>query len=164
MRWASAGLSLVVLVLGACATLEPAVIGRSPEFELAGRLAVRYGDEAFSGNIAWRHADDADEMLLTSALGTGVARIVRNRDGVVLTTAEPKEYKAADAESLTEQVLGFRLPLRGLADWVRGKPSPDLEARGWKIEYQDHDAQKRPTRMRVTYPGLELRLAISDWK
>ena len=158
MRW------LAVLLLSACATLEPAVVGKSPEFELAGRIAVRYGQEAFSGNIAWRHADDADEMLITTALGAGVARITRSKQDITLTTAEPKQYHAADAESLTEQVLGFRLPLRGLADWVRGKPSPDLEARGWKIEYQDHDAQKRPTRMRVTYPGLELRLAISEWK
>jgi outer membrane lipoprotein LolB len=159
MRWLS-----VVLLLSACATLEPALIGKSPEFELAGRIAVRYGEEAFSGNIAWRHGDDADEMLITTALGAGVARIVRSKQEITLTTAEPKQYHAADAESLTEQVLGFRLPLRGLADWVRGKPSPDLEARGWKIEYQDHDERKRPTRMRVTYPGLELRLAISEWK
>jgi outer membrane biogenesis lipoprotein LolB len=60
-------------------------------------------------------------------------------------------------------VLGFRLPLEGLADWVQGKPSPALEARGWKVEYQDYDVQRRPTRMRVTNAGVELRLAISRW-
>jgi outer membrane lipoprotein LolB len=157
MRWA-----LAVLILSACAALEPAT--EKADFELAGRIGVRYGDEAFSGNIAWRHGADADDMLLTTAMGTGVARLARTRETIVLTTAEPKEYRATDAEALTEQVLGFRLPLRGLADWVQGKPAPELEARGWKIEYQDHDAQKRPTRMRVTYPGLELRLAISQWK
>ena len=151
-------------LLAACATLEPAVVGRSAEFELAGRIAVRYGQEAFTGNIAWRHGADDDEMLITSSLGAGIARLVRNGNEFVLTTAEPKEYRAADAESLTEQALGFRLPLKGLADWARGRPSPDLEARGWKIEYQDYDAQKRPTRLRVTYPNLELRLAISEWK
>ena len=154
----------VVLLLSACATLEPAVVGKSPAFALAGRIAVRYGEEAFSGNIAWRHGEDADEMLLTSALGAGVARLTRAGQDIVLTTAEPREYKSSDAEALTQEVLGFRLPLHGLADWVRGKPSPDLEARGWKIEYQGYDEQKRPTRMRVTYPGLELRLAISEWK
>jgi outer membrane lipoprotein LolB len=160
MRWILAA----ALLLSACATLEPAVIGRSPEFELTGRLAVRHGDEAFSGSIAWRHGDDADDMLITTVMGAGIARLARNGNSIVLTTAEPKEYQATDAEALTEQVLGFRLPLRGLADWVRGKPSPDLEARGWKIEYQEHDSQKRPTRLRVTYPNLELRLANIEWK
>ena len=61
-------------------------------------------------------------------------------------------------------MLGFRVPLAGLAQWVRGEPAPELEARGWKVEYQDFDAARRPTRLRITYPGIELRLAISEWK
>src|SRR5688572_8138629 len=170
-------LSFALLLAGACAQLET----RPPvdvEFDLSGRLAARYRGEAFSGNIAWRHARSADEMLITSALGAGVARIVRQGDSVVLTTAEPREYRAPDAEALTEEVLGFRLPLAGLADWVRGRPStespasaeysPDgrllsLQQQGWNVEYLDyHD--KRPARLRLTYPGIELRLAISEWK
>jgi outer membrane biogenesis lipoprotein LolB len=46
---------------------------------------------------------------------------------------------------------------------VQGKPSPALESRGWRIEYQDYDEQKRPTRMRVSNQGVELRFAISQW-
>lgn len=154
---------LLVLALGACATIDSSPVEK-PEFELTARIAARFGGESFSGNLAWRHARDADEMLITSPLGAGVARILREGDAVTLSTAEPREYRAASAEALTEQVLGFRLPLDGLADWVRGRPSPDLESRGWKIEYQAYDAERRPTRMRLTYPGLELRLAISQWK
>ena len=147
--------------LAGCAELQPAT--EAPLFELNGRIAARYGQESFAGNVAWRHAERADEMLLSTPLGQGVARIVREGDAIILTTAEPKEYRARDSESLTEQVLGFRVPLEGLAQWVRGRPAPELEARGWKVEYQDRDPQGRPTRMRVTYPGIELRLAISQW-
>src|SRR5438876_1696691 len=158
----SAAYALATLVLGGCAQLEtrPA---RETEFDLAGRLAARHGEESFTGNIAWRHAEDFDEMLITTPLGQGVARIVREGDQVALTTAEPREYHAADVESLTQQVLGFRLPLDGLADWVRGRPSPDLERRGWKIEYQEY-AGELPARLRLLYPGIELRLIISRWK
>lgn len=158
MRWA-----LLALALSACASIERSSIDK-PEFDLAGRIAARYRDESFSGNLAWRHARDADEMLISTALGQGVARIVRDGEAVTLSTAEPREYKAADAESLTEQVLGFRIPLAGLAQWVQGLPAPELESRGWKVEYQEYDAQRRPKRLRVTYPGVELRLAISEWK
>jgi len=158
MRWA-----LLALLLSACAGIERSSIDK-PEFDLAGRIAARYRDESFSGNLAWRHAKSADEMLISTALGQGVARIVRQGAAVTLTTAEPREYKAADAESLTEQVLGFRVPLAGLAQWVQGLPAPELESRGWKVEYQEYDAQRRPKRLRVTYPGVELRLAISEWK
>jgi outer membrane lipoprotein LolB len=170
-------LLLVALVAGACAQLETTA-PKDVEFDLSGRLAARYGNEAFSGNIAWRHAPSADELLITSPLGAGVARIVRDGDSVVLTTAEPREYKARDAEALTEEVLGFRLPLSGLADWIRGRPSDkalakadydeqgrlrSLEERGWKIDYQEYEG-KLPSRIRLTYPDIELRLSISQWK
>lgn len=153
---------LALAWLAACAQLQTS--GEQSLFELNGKIAARYGAESFAGNVAWRHAERSDEMLLSTPLGQGVARIVREGQAITLTTAEPKEYRAGDAESLTEQVLGFRVPLTGLAQWVRGLPAPELEARGWKVEYQDHDAQQRPTRLRITYPGIDLRLAITEWK
>lgn len=166
-----------LLFLGACAQLESKA-PQDVEFDLSGRLAARYRDEAFTGNLAWRHAPEFDEMLLTSSLGAGVARIVRQGKEVVLSTAEPKEYRGSDPETLTEEVLGFRVPVAGLAQWVRGRPADkaaakveygedgllrSLEEAGWKIEYQEYK-DKLPSRMRLEYPGIELRLAISQWK
>lgn len=165
-----------LLFLGACAQLQT----RVPEdlrFDLSGRLAVRYGEEAFTGNLAWRHAGSADELLITSSLGAGVARLVRDGGGIVLTTAEPREYRGRDAQTLTEEVLGFRVPVEALADWVRGRPGPQarrvqygddgrplaLEQDGWRVEYLEY-REGLPARMRLTYPGVELRLAISEWK
>jgi outer membrane lipoprotein LolB len=170
-----------LLFLAACATPEFLFPAADAEFELSGRIAVRYRDDAGSGNISWRHGARADEMLLTSPLGQGLARIVRSGDEVVLTTQDGREFKAADAESLTEQVLGFRLPLLGLADWVRGRPAPgpapaptqrrtdaegrlaELEQAGWRVEYQEYQGSL-PARLKLSFPGVELRLAISEWK
>ncbi len=168
---------LAVLLAAACAQLEtrPAA---DQVFELTGRLAARQGEQAFTGNLSWRHAGSVDELLVTSPIGQGVARIVRKGDTVVLTTAEPREYRAPDVESLTEQALGFRLPLRGLADWVRARPAPgspakvengadgkaaSIEQSGWRIEYLAYEGNL-PSRVRLAYPGIELRLAISAWK
>ena len=167
----------LVLLLAACAQLETQVPG-DQVFELSGRLAARQGPEAFTGNLSWRHAGSVDELLVTSPLGQGVARIVRKGDAVVLTTAEPREYRAADVESLTEQALGFRLPLKGLADWVRARAAPgapanvekdadgrvaSIEQSGWRIEYLEY-AGGLPSRLRLASPGIDLRLAISEWK
>jgi outer membrane lipoprotein LolB len=170
-----------MLLLAGCASpgfLLPAI---DAEFEVAGRIAVRYRDDAGTGNVAWRHGARSDEMLLTSPLGQGIARIVRTGDEVVLTAQDGREFRAADAEALTDQVLGFRLPLRGLADWVRGRPAAppasaptlvrrdatgrllELEQSGWRISYLEY-ANALPSRLTLTFPGLELRLAISEWK
>lgn len=176
MKRLAAGLALVLLAAG-CAQLER-TSPEAPQFELNARLAARYRDESFSGNVAWRHAQGSDEMLITSPFGAGVARIVRDGDAVVLTTSEPREYRARDAETLTEEVLGFRLPLAGLADWVRGRASggapraietfeggrlKTLQQGGWKVDYLEYEGE-RPARLRLLYPGIELRLAISEWK
>ena len=167
------------LLLAACAGADFLLPAKDLEFELSGRIAVKYRDDAGSGNLAWRHGARGDEMLLTSPLGQGIARIVREGGEVTLTTQDGHDFRAADAETLTEQVLGFRLPLAGLADWVRARPAPvpapgrllrdaqgrlaELEQSGWKVEYLEY-AGRLPSRLRLTYPGLELRLAISSWK
>ena len=169
------------LLLAACAAPGFTLPDLGTEFELAGRIAVKYRDEATTGNIAWRHGARSDELLLTSPLGQGMARIARAGNEVTLTTQDGRELRAADAESLTEQALGFRLPLAGLANWVRGRAAPrpapeptrqsrdgagrlaELEQSGWKIQYLEY-AEALPSRLTLTYPGLELRLAISDWK
>jgi outer membrane lipoprotein LolB len=175
----SACAAAALLLLAACAT--PAFLGPpgDVEFELSGRIAVQYRDDAGSGNIAWRHGARADEMLLTTPFGQGIARLARADGEITLTTQDGREFRAADAESLTERVLGFRLPLLGLADWVRGRPAPapaptrqradaggrlaELEQSGWRIEYLEYEGGL-PSRLKLNFPGLELRLAVSAWK
>jgi outer membrane lipoprotein LolB len=169
---------LAAFLLAACAQVELKPPSGAVDFDLVGRIAARYGAEAFTGNLAWRHAGGGDDVLLSTPFGQGVARIVREGDAVQLTTAEQKSYRAPDAESLTERTLGFRLPLEGLADWVQGRPSSGspaktekgddgrlrlIEQRGWKVELQEYDGE-RPSRLRLTYQGVELRLAITQWR
>lgn len=156
-------LVLLAAFAAACAQVEIKAPEGALDFVLAGRIAVRSGNEAFTGNINWRHVKSGDEILLSTPTGQGVAQILRQGDAVVLKTSEGKEYRAVDSEALTERVLGFRLPIEGLAETVQGRPSPVLEGRGWKIEYQEYDAQKRPTRLRLTNAGAEVRLAIHQW-
>jgi outer membrane lipoprotein LolB len=165
------------LFAAACAQVElkaPAAV----EFELLGRIAARHSSDAFTGNLQWRHAASGDEMLITTPLGQGVARIVREGASVQLTTADGRDYRAPDAESLTERTLGFRLPLEGLADWVQGRAAPGepareekaadgtlraLDQRGWHVDYLAY-GDERPSLMRLSYQGVELRLAITEWK
>jgi outer membrane lipoprotein LolB len=155
---------LILLVLAGCAHVEVNPPAGPLEFDLSGRIAARYRDEAFTGLLSWQHAGQGDDMLISTPMGQGLARIVRDGDAMRVTTSEGQNYSDSDGEALTERVLGFRLPVAGLADWVRGRPAPALEDRGWKVEYQERDEQGRPTRLRVTYSGLELRLAISEWR
>ena len=162
--------------LGACASLPEAGRPLPGGFELSGRVAVRHGKDAASGKIFWRHSDDSDELLITSPIGQGIARISRERDQFRLVTGDDKEYRAPDAESLTEQALGWRLPLAGLADWVQARASPgrpvemrsdadqglELRQDGWRVAYEEFRGG-RPYRMRLTREDLEIHLIVDRW-
>ena len=97
---------------------------------------------------------------------------------MTLETADARQYQAADAELLTQQVLGWRLPLSGLPDWLRGRAAPgdtaqtstgadgqllELRQDAWRIEYQDY-REGRPVRIRLTRPDLEMRLIVDSWQ
>jgi outer membrane lipoprotein LolB len=176
---ATTALAVVAAVAG-CAQLAPMPSG-SPEtggFELSGRVAVRYGQESATGRVQWRHGEASDDLLITNPLGQGVARLTRARGEVELRTSEGREYRAGDAEALTQKVLGWRLPLEGLPQWVRAQPRPGRPAEverdpsqrvtvmrqdDWRIDYEDY-AGERPSRMRLSRPDLEIRLIIESWQ
>ena len=173
-----AACAAALLLAAACAQAPLAPPQGPLEFQVLGRIGARYGAEGFTGNVDWRHAKRGDDMLIATPLGQGVARIVREGDAVQLTTANGRQYSAPDAETLTERVLGFRVPLEGMAWWVRGEPMPDvpfqrqtspegrpslLQQSEWRIAYLDFD-NGRPKLMQLNYPGIQLRFAITEWK
>jgi outer membrane lipoprotein LolB len=191
LRALAAGAVVLASVLTGCAGPGPrpggcqdaagcAAIGAS--FAVDGRISVKYGDQSLSGKFAWSHARDRDELSLATPLGTQLAQIVRDDTGVVLTNSRQEQVRAADVESLTESQLGWRLPLVGLADWVRGRAQAgaaavarrddagrlaELKESGWVIEYSYGDPPELPRRLILNYPQaekpLEIRLVIDTW-
>jgi len=140
---------------------------------------VRNGDEAASARVDWRHAAAADDLLVSTPLGAGIAEITRRENVYTLVTAQGERFSANDPERLTERALGWTLPLAGLPDWVQGRPQPGVPAEtrydgdrlaelrqlGWTIEYTGYDeASRRPKRMRLTRGNLDIRLAIDEWQ
>ncbi len=171
------------LLIAGCAAIEeqPAPAGPIGDaFYLSGRVSVKFGTEAASGRITWQHDAASDELLFSAPLGQGVARIVW-RDAVAsLTTSDQKLYQASDVESLTEQVLGWRLPLAGMPDWVRGRPAAGAPAQtqvdgsqrltqlrqsGWLVEFLDYARENGlPSKLRMSRQDVELRLVIDQWR
>lgn len=176
---------LAVLLLAACATL-PDATDKTPlsrqsldEFALEGRFSLRQGEKNHSGRLSWRHTVTHDELLLSSPFGQGIAGISVNAQTATLTTSDGKTYSASDAQTLTEQVLGYRLPLEQLTDWVRGRSAETdvverddhgrplrLQHLDWRIEFAyDGDASDAlPGRLFAERTGtFELRLRIDEW-
>lgn len=175
---------LLLALTAACATAPsgvPAdvVVPLSTNWTLQGRIGIQAGEQNLSGQIRWQHSVAMDDVLLTSPLGQGVARIVRDADGVALEVPNQPTRRAPDAESLTREALGYTLPVAGLGWWMQARPDPDstfeatrngagrltqLKQHGWVIDYLQYAADGRPRKLAVTREGLEIRLVADSWE
>lgn len=186
-------LRLVLLLLLSCGLIgcasapptpqpvtRPAQAERAP-FVISGRIAVKHDGERTSATLRWTHSAEADEILLFAPLGQTVARIHRTGQGVMLDSSG-KHYMAQDPEALTEQVLGWRLPLAGLEHWVLALPAPDgpfdmerdangqisvLRQDGWAVSYTRYATSapdSLPLRLALQREGMEIQLLIDEWE
>lgn len=172
-----AALPLLVALAG-CAVAP--IGGGAPEggWAFDGRLSVVEDDTRIAGHAHWQHSAARDELQLRTPLGQTVARIVRDAAGVTLETPDEAPRTAADAETLTREVLGVSLPVAGLAWWVRGQADPARPAEwspadadppvrlrqdGWTIDYQERFADGLPRKLDASRGTLTLRLIIDQW-
>lgn len=178
----------LILLLSGCASTPPAqqpvtrpAHAEHASFVIVGRIAVKHEGERSSATVRWIHGAETDEILLFAPLGNTIARIQRNGQGIVLDTSD-KHYAAQDAEELTQQALGWRLPLSGLQYWVLALPTPGevfdierddngqinlLRQAGWAIRYTRYATpapDSLPLRMILQRDELEIQLLIDEWE
>ncbi|HYA21504.1 MAG TPA: lipoprotein insertase outer membrane protein LolB [Burkholderiales bacterium] len=181
------------LLIGACAApvtkpvstpqsrIQSLELAQSNGFQLSGRVAVKYDEKNFSGGVRWAHNGGDDEIWILAPLGTGVARIVQDANGISLITSKQETYRAHDAESLTREVLGWSLPLSGLQYWVLGIAAPQsvayaqrdsqqrlahLNQDSWEIAYLRYKPEQEsgmPARITLSRGDLQISLIIDDW-
>ena len=171
-----------VLLLAACAAAPLAP--RSPEaFDLLGRVLVAYSGGAVTANVRWEHGPERDEIWLMTPTGQTLAHIIDTPDGATLTRADQQQYRAASAEALTRQALGWTLPVGPLQYWVRGVPAPGeapqtvergpgdrlnaFTQNGWRVvlSYADGSGQgARVRRVDLKDGANEIRFVIDTWR
>jgi len=181
---ALAGVAVLLLLVSGCASLTPPSVPPPPRdalaaFSLEGRFALNHETRSYSGRISWTYRPNASELLLSSPFGQGLAEIVTDADGARLTGSDGRIRTAPDAETLTREVLGYALPLKQLADWVRGRTPPggghfdahgrvlSLQQDGWQIDYGYGDDTPDSPPMRISArqgEHVELRIFIDAWQ
>ena len=170
-------------LLTACATSpqSPADRAYSGRFAVTTTLGERR--ESISGRFSLEVRGPQQILEVASPLGTTVARIEIEPGGARATGARMQEVRGADADALTEQLLGWPLPVSGLADWIEGRPVPQRSARierdgdrivlidqdGWVIRLPEYlEGAARPRRLvlerpaGVNTPSVTLRLIIDE--
>jgi outer membrane lipoprotein LolB len=174
------GPTLCAALLAACTTPPlQSTAETAPAFELAGRIAVRYPDRAFSSALRWKQDAGSDEIWLTAPLGQTIAYLLADASGATLTTPDQKQYRARSIESLTRSALGWSFPVAGMRYWVRGQPAPGMALSAversddsrfarfrqddWKITFNYASSGATPSRLDIVGSDAEIRFVIDSW-
>lgn len=191
---------LLGLMLASCASLQPpptqTIASTASQqrmqrlqavqaFSLEAKLAVQYAGKGYTARMEWQHQAQEDTMRIFSPLGQQVALIHRTQQAVTLTDQSGKQHEATDVASLTERLLGWRLPLAGLSQWILGVPhqaSPfqanylesgvpaSLTQDQWQIYYDDYQQvalnggpEQLPFTTRLQQQDVRIKLVIQHW-
>lgn len=153
------------------------------EWSAIGRIAIRTDDDAWNVSMRWRQRDDKYRIRLNAPLALGSAEIAGGADGVLLKTTDQGTFFAPDPESLLFDTLGWHLPVKGLRDWILGRPREDaptdeleidnggrlkqLHQSGWVIRYLGYRRVgdiELPTRLKMENARLDAHIRISKWR
>jgi len=189
--------ALLGLIVAACSTLpqSPTVappaaqyqthleqINKIRFFAMDGRIAILTESKGFSGGLHWHHYGEGDDLGFYSPLGTQLGKLTRDASGVTLTTSNQNTIHANDAETLTQQTLGWSLPMNGLTDWILGRPAQGpvevlawdangnikhMKQQGWDIQYADYAAFNDvtlPLKLTLKSQKLDLKLVVETWQ
>ncbi len=187
----AAGLAVLTLAIlvGGCGSLLPA----DPTMTIyTGRFSATIrqdgSQEAVSGRFTLAAGGGRTALDLASPLGNTLARVEADASGATLTA--PRDdgtlatWQGTSAEALAESVLGYRLPVSGLPDWIAGRtvagrpamrlpqdgPAQRIEQDGWIIVVdQWFDPSGLPRRLTLDRGAagdaalaLRLRLVLDD--
>lgn len=185
----------VLLVVGGCAVQPP--VTETPEtvwlqhqtnieqltrWQVQGRLALRLGDEGWTAGFDWQQQEQVWRIRLSGPFGQGVVELHGDRRGVWLQQAGRAPVFATDPESLLEQETGWRLPVSGLASWLRGLPAPGetgelqwdaqgrlayLEQGGWQVDYRRYlqvGDYPLPDRLQMKRESMRVKFVLDDWQ
>jgi outer membrane lipoprotein LolB len=117
----------IALVLTGCATTSnlstAPVAAYRDTIELNGKIAVNFQNgehPPVNGKFTWTQRPGRVDVAVFDPFNQTVAEISVTPDAATLTQPKREPRTAKDIDTLTQQTLGWTLPVAGLRDWLQG--------------------------------------------
>lgn len=157
------------------AALPKAHLHKLQQWKFDGRFAITSKNDSWSANVKWQHKAGVDRITLSGLLGQG-ATLIELKDGwVAIDNGKGPIEQSNDPDAFVSQELGVFVPVKALASWVIGLPSPSGGERltlqgfmqdGWDIGYKEwlkQDGKALPHKLNVKNDQVKLKLVIEHW-
>ncbi|ULJ65148.1 lipoprotein insertase outer membrane protein LolB [Wielerella bovis] len=170
-------LSGCLLILAACTTTYTQTASQWQAqqdwqtFEASGRLGVKINDKGSYAHFDWTCKNGVETIDVNTPLGNTVGQLCQDAQGVLAQDSNGKLYTAATPEELSEQLLGYHLPLKHLSvwangEWVRDEPyrfteHGKLQQSGWTIS-RELNEDGTPRILLLENEKLTLRMVFNE--
>ena len=165
---------------------QPSSAAALQRWEAKGKLGVRSPKENGSANLIWQQANAANYRIhLSGPLGAGATSISGSPGGVSLQRGDEPAVFASNPAQLTEQIMGWPLPVSEMFYWVRGLAAPgavsgqkknsqgllqSLQQAGWTLNfsgYQSVGPYKLPGKIKANTNNaagpVSVTVVIKEW-
>lgn len=185
-------LGLMAVFLAACAAREhrpagawlserEALFAAHPVWSVSGRMGLSDGVRGGSLAFDWQANGDVHELSLRTVAGGRQWRLAFGPDGAILEGSGIDRMWAPDPDPLVEAAVGWPVPVRDMAWWIRGLPPPAadagmffaadgslarVESTPWTMEYQRFDSTGQalmPSRLQAESGRYRVRVVLRDW-
>ncbi|WP_350999704.1 lipoprotein insertase outer membrane protein LolB [Shewanella sp. TB7-MNA-CIBAN-0143] len=181
----------VLLVLAGCSVtpsddftpIDVTNAARAKAWELQGKIAVKTSQDKFSTNLYWLHQPKANDLRLTTVLGTTVLTLKTNQ-GMATLEVDGKTYRDSNAQDLLTGISGWSIPLDSLPLWITGQIgsndnivsynpdgtikqliSHDSEA-NWVVSFlgwQQQSGALVPRLLKVERENVQIKIQTNQW-
>lgn len=156
----------------ACASLAPppalAPLEAVPAaFEVAGRLSVRQGSSGEIAKMRWTHRPGSDLWIVSSPLGTEVARIDSGPEGATLTRAGEAPERAGSFAELSARLFGAEIEPGALGAWLHGAREAGAIATGWSVAIEETERAgtvEIARRITATRGDIVVKLVVDSYR
>jgi outer membrane lipoprotein LolB len=157
---------------------------------IQGRFSVAYEQnnrpQSVQGRFQWQQQGQRIDIDLMSPLGQTMAKMAITPNSATIQQTDKEIKVAENVAELTEQTLGWSLPVAGMREWLQGfnrstgnqrqiaKPNENdqFDTDGWHIHYvswQQNSVSVYPKRIDLTRTSpqlhqLSLRIIIDQWQ
>jgi outer membrane lipoprotein LolB len=185
-------LALLIVMLAGCATRETrpqgawleereALFAAHPVWNVSGRLSLSDGQRGGQLAFDWQADGEDHEVMLRTVMGGRQWRLRFGPEYAHLEGSDVGELWGLDPDPLVEAAVGWPIPVRELAWWIRGLIPPGAdgvvryaadgslstgESPPWTLSFQRFDSSEgvlMPTRLQADSSPYRVRMVMRDW-